>query len=659
MVRRDFGRYKIAEEIGRGAMGVVYRALDPAVGRSVAIKAINTGYLEGVGVRASEYLERFRREAEVAGSLSHPGIVKIFDLGPDFLVMEFVAGQSLATLLLGKVRLPPQRILRVVAEVAEALDYAHAHGVVHRDIKPANVMVQPDGSAKVMDFGLARIESSTLTAAGEILGSASYMAPEVVLGRPADARSDIFSLGVVSYEMMTGHRPFGGSSITVIIQNIVRTSPRPARQLNSYLPPAYDDIFAKVLAKEPDARYAAAADFASELNLRTWAEPESVATDVTVVGVPMLHAGDFEAPTLPKTPRPDLDRPGVDAGARTVLMQPGETPLAPAPPSGTAKTVVNLAATMPAAAPAPPSSAPPDRPAPPTAVLPAASPGEPAPPPAPSAPAGGISPRLLAALAAAAVVALLAVGAVGLWAYRVLIAGQGPPPTEAPATTLIATPPETAAPETTPATTLEAVETPAETPVPAEPAPPKPVAPALAPLTITSEPSGGRVTIAQRNRGTTPLTLKFAPGTLAVTIEKDGYRPFRRDVAVGAAGATLAARLEPLAAEPTPGKAAPAAVQAGDLVALGPDVTPPRRVSGDPPKLPDAAKSLKQSSSVLVEFVVDETGGVRDAKVLESAGAQIDAACLDAVRAWRYEPASTQGVKVKVAQRARFSFQSR
>jgi serine/threonine-protein kinase len=277
-VGAHFGRYKVAEELGRGAMGVVYRAQDPTIGRQVAIKVINERYLASVGVEAEEYFERFRREAEVAGSLSHRGIVKIYDLGPNYIVMELVEGQTLATLMHGRAKQHLSTVLEIVSQVAAALDHAHGKGIVHRDVKPANVMIEADGTVKVMDFGLARIDSSTLTAAGEILGSASYMAPELIVGRPASPQSDLFSLGVVAYELLTADRPFGGASVSAIIHSIVEKTPRPVHTLNLSLPPAYDEIFAKVLAKDPRSRYPSASAFADALVLKKWADRDPTIT---------------------------------------------------------------------------------------------------------------------------------------------------------------------------------------------------------------------------------------------------------------------------------------------------------------------------------------------------------------------------------------------
>jgi TonB family protein len=358
--RRDFGRYKIAEELGRGAMGVVYRATDPLLGRSVAIKAINQAYLENLGVSAAEYYQRFRREAEVAGGLNHPHIVKIFDLGPDYIVMELVEGESLRAVLRARTHFSLSRILEMVAQVADALDCAHAQGIVHRDIKPANIMRRPDGSVTVMDFGLARVESSTLTAAGEILGSASYMAPELVLGAQADAKSDIFALGVVAYELMTGERPFAGPSITSILYKIVQEPPPSAHGVDLNVPPDYDDIFAKVLAKEAAGRYQKAGDFASELTLKKWVDRDPVLTaraGAELVPGSVEEAGqepsvleELVPPVvLPEAKEPVAEEP---AAAATFIMQAPEAgTVAPAPseapaaaPNAQAETTVVLPA---------------------------------------------------------------------------------------------------------------------------------------------------------------------------------------------------------------------------------------------------------------------------------------------------------------------------
>ncbi len=642
MTRRDFGRYKIAEEVGRGAMGVVYRALDPVVGRTVAIKAINTTYLEAVGVKAAEYFERFRREAEVAGRLSHPNIVKIFDLGPDYLVMEFVEGQSLASMLHARTRLVPARILDVLVQVAAALDYAHQQGIVHRDVKPANLMIQSDGSAKVMDFGLARIESSTLTAAGEILGSASYMAPEVVLGRPADAASDIFSLGVVAYEVVTGHRPFGGSSITAIIHNIVRTKPRAAHDVNLRLPTEYDAVFDRVLAKDPGARYAKASDFASALARRSWEEQAGLSSGAGETGaysanrvdpgaqtMLTVEAGEIGTTTIPRgadteeIPAASLEPVEEEAPLGSLLETkppppatlPGSTTVTePAGPdlgtlarrvaaggvgasdvlAGDAKTVIMAPmAVPPAAAPGSPQSA--STPAP--ATPPPAGKAPTAPMPAPPIPASAKGPgtriekpapttnikSMLPAptqkgvplgliLGATLFVVIAVAGGLSYLAYRWLVQRAATPSPRTPAaeSTLEAAPAALVAPETTESPTEPPPEPPttlAEA-VP-ETMPPAPAAPATAALSISSEPPGARVSIGRKPRGSTPLRLRLPPGPLAVTLEKDGFKPWKQDIALTAAGLSLEARLEPLPRETVAPKPAtpptPAGVEKGEV----------------------------------------------------------------------------------------------
>ena len=182
MLPERFGRYEVIDEIGDGAMGRVYRAWDPGVNRVVAVKTVKSEYL--TRDTAAEYLKRFHREAQSAGGLNHPAIVRVFDLGDDYLVMELVEGRTLHRVIREAGRLAPEEVLRLLAPVADAVDHAHRAGIVHRDIKPANIMVQPDGQPKLMDFGVAKIEASVMTTAGQILGSPSYMSPEQIAGEP-------------------------------------------------------------------------------------------------------------------------------------------------------------------------------------------------------------------------------------------------------------------------------------------------------------------------------------------------------------------------------------------------------------------------------------------------------------------------------------------
>jgi serine/threonine-protein kinase len=256
-----FGRYEILAELGRGAMGIVYKARDPKINRVVAVKTIS---LAGQPPEEElEYRERFFREAEAAGRLSHPGIVTIFDVGEEpethapYIVMEFVAGQSLDKVLLGSDnnRLPPEVALQVTLELAEALDCAHGQGVVHRDLKPANILVTEDGHVKIADFGVAKLNLANQTSAGRVFGTPAYMSPEQLGGQAVDGRSDLFSLGVVLYTVLTGYRPFQGNSALTVAFKVVNRDPVPARVLDTELPPGLDYIITRAIAKDPSQRY--------------------------------------------------------------------------------------------------------------------------------------------------------------------------------------------------------------------------------------------------------------------------------------------------------------------------------------------------------------------------------------------------------------------
>jgi serine/threonine protein kinase len=255
-----FGRYEILAELGRGAMGVVYKARDPKINRVVAVKTVS---LSGQPPEEElEYRERFVREAEAAGRLSHPGIVTIFDVGEEpetrapYIVMEFVNGPSLEKLLAGDEHtLPLETALQLTLELAEALDCAHGQGVVHRDLKPANILITEDGHAKIADFGVAKLNLANFTLAGRTLGTPAYMSPEQLRGDTVDGRSDLFSLGVVLYTVLTGYRPFQGNSAATVSFKVVNRDPVPASVLDTDLPPGLDYIIARAMAKDPSQRY--------------------------------------------------------------------------------------------------------------------------------------------------------------------------------------------------------------------------------------------------------------------------------------------------------------------------------------------------------------------------------------------------------------------
>jgi len=258
--RERFGRYEILSELGRGAMGVVYKARDPKINRVVAVKTISlAGQLLEDEI---EYRERFVREAEAAGRLSHPGIVTIFDVGEEpethapYIVMEYVGGQSLDALLSQHGhKLPAEVAIQLALELAEALDCAHGQGVVHRDLKPANILLTEDGHAKIADFGIAKLNLPIVISTGRTLGTPAFMSPEQLNGEDVDGRSDLFSLGVILYTMLTGHRPFQGNSVVTISFRVVNRDPLPATLLDTELPPGLDYIISRAIAKDPALRY--------------------------------------------------------------------------------------------------------------------------------------------------------------------------------------------------------------------------------------------------------------------------------------------------------------------------------------------------------------------------------------------------------------------
>jgi eukaryotic-like serine/threonine-protein kinase len=253
------GRYEIVGELGRGAMGVVYKAMDPVIGRTVAVKTIRLSE-EGTGLSRPELLTRFQTEARAAGLLTHPNIVVVFDAGEEdglyYITMELVEGKSLQALLDGGHAFPLPRTLRIMEQTCSALQFAHECDVAHRDIKPANLMLTADDTVKVTDFGTAKIlQFGTVQQTAHVMGTPSYMSPEQVKGRAVDGRSDIFSLGVMLYEMVTGEKPFPGQSITTVIYKIVNEEPVPPRQIDPSIHPGISAIVMKALVKEPDQRY--------------------------------------------------------------------------------------------------------------------------------------------------------------------------------------------------------------------------------------------------------------------------------------------------------------------------------------------------------------------------------------------------------------------
>jgi len=297
------GRYEIVAELGKGAMGVVYRANDPMLNRMVAIKTINTEEAGHEGM--AEYEARFYTEAKAAGGLNHPNIIIIYDIGKSghlvYMAMEYIQGKELREMLGDDKPLPVAQAVDVAAQVAEGLAYAHQHQVVHRDIKPANIMITPEGRAKIADFGIARMRSSeTRTQTGVILGSPKYISPEQVVGKRADHRSDIFSLGVILYECITGSTPFNGEGLSALMYQITNHDPAPPSASNSQVPVMLDYIIAKVLAKGPEARYQSAADFANDLRECK----AQIETGQPGVGTGLITTKPIPAPLTAAAPMP-------------------------------------------------------------------------------------------------------------------------------------------------------------------------------------------------------------------------------------------------------------------------------------------------------------------------------------------------------------------
>jgi eukaryotic-like serine/threonine-protein kinase len=274
------GRYEIVGELGQGAMGVVYKATDPLIDRIVAIKTITLSLAQE---EREEYEGRFYQEAKAAGRLSHPNIVTIYDVGRSgdiaYIAMEFLQGRELRDILNDDKLLPVDQVLDIAAQVASGLSYAHEHDIIHRDIKPSNIMVGRDGHVKITDFGIARMASAGVrTQTGMVLGSPKYMSPEQVMGKLSDQRSDVFSLGVVLYEMLTGQPPFIGENVNAIMYQTLNAIPQPPKSLNAAVPEMLNFIVAKALAKDLENRYQNARDLAHDLRACRGTVPSSAVT---------------------------------------------------------------------------------------------------------------------------------------------------------------------------------------------------------------------------------------------------------------------------------------------------------------------------------------------------------------------------------------------
>jgi predicted Ser/Thr protein kinase len=391
------GKYEIRGTLGRGAMGTVYDGWDPLIARRVAIKTVPLP--ENPDPDTAEEIARFKREAQAAGRLTHPNIVGVYDYGETeglaYIVMEFVEGPSLKALLDKQERFALSDLRRVMEGLLGGLQFSHERGVVHRDIKPANIMLTREGQAKIADFGIARIEASSMTQAGTMLGTPAYMSPEQFMGQVVDARSDVYSAGVVLYQLLTGERPFDGG-LTAIMHKVLNTAPVPPSQLAVTAPVALDAVVLRAMAKRPEDRYPSAAAFAEAIRAALEVPAAAPAdAEATMVGSapprpapPPPQAAQPAAPSRPAAQaaaaKPSGSRlpllAGVAAAAVVVLVGGGWFLLRPAP------APAPLPAPVAASAPAPAklAEAPPAAPAPAPADT---QPSAPAPQAQPSAPA--------------------------------------------------------------------------------------------------------------------------------------------------------------------------------------------------------------------------------------------------------------------------------
>jgi len=342
---KQFGRYEVLEEIGSGAMGAVFKARDPMMDREVAVKTIHAAAL--IGPMADQYRERFTREARAAGRLAHPGIVTVFDAGVEgdtpYLVMEFVPGRTLDSVLSTGEHFPLEKVYEIGQQLAEALAYAHANGVIHRDIKPANVQLTGSPErAKIMDFGVAKLTQAQVTSTGTLLGTPAYMAPEQFTGMPLDGRSDLFSLGVILYWLATGDKPFTGDTITAVSYKIVHTEPIAPRQLNPGVPAPLEAIILKCLAKDPAARHQSGDELAADLAALRTGVPLPSSSGIRVSPPAGADPGSTisSAVTMPLGASAQMRRSGISAQANP-----------PAPPAATG----GVGRTAPPAVPRPPA----------------------------------------------------------------------------------------------------------------------------------------------------------------------------------------------------------------------------------------------------------------------------------------------------------------
>jgi TonB family protein len=626
------GKYDIVRELGRGAMGIVYEGVDPVIGRKVAIKTIRFDTLTNDREYAETY-QRFLREARSAGNLSHPSIVTIYEVGESegltYIAMEFIEGESLEARIAAGRRIPLDAVIALIAQLADALDYAHRHGIVHRDIKPANILIDRDERPRLVDFGIARVASSSLTQTNAVLGTPYYMAPEQIAGQPIDHRADLFALGTVLYEMLTLTKPFAGANVTTVIYKIMHVDPQPPREIDHTLPAGLDVIMRTALAKNPEQRFQSG----RELTLALRTHREAIGQDAT--------AGADMPAVLPSA---TIRIQAVPAAAAPAPVAEGALPAVPRPPAAPAAppTMAPGEAPVPAVLHPPPIDAvPPAAPIEPPVPLPPAVSAQPAAPATPAAkgarPAAPVQAsatdvrrkRLLAVVGAMMAVVAIVIVAL-LVAFR-----TGSPPQAKPgeggdsaAATEPATPAVPAPSATTSAAPAAVPPPPAAaggTVPPADPArAARPAVPAAVP---TSPPGAGRA------------------GKPAVVAGQGAAPP--RTTSKPAAPATELPQPPPLPPSEAPSSSRPAA-PTGRIYQMTEVDVKPAIVTTAPPVYPAEAARRRVEDVVVVKALVGEDGRVTDVQVLRgsSKDAAFDAAAIKAVRDYRFTPAQKKGKPV-------------
>jgi eukaryotic-like serine/threonine-protein kinase len=315
------GRYAVLERVGSGGMAEVYRARDELLGREVAVKVLSERFS-----RDRSFVERFRREAQSAANINHPNIVSLYDYGADggtyYIVMEYIDGQTIADIIHSEGPLLPERAAEIAADVAQALSRAHSTGLVHRDIKSSNIMLTSSGQTKVTDFGIARAlggdGEQTMTQTGMVIGTAAYLSPEQAQGNPVDPRSDVYSLGVVVFEMLTGRTPFGGDSPLAIAYKHVREEPPRPSSINPHIPESLDAITLKALAKNPDNRYSSAAEMREDLG--RYLNGQKVLATPLLADETMVAPAGTGTQVMPEAAYDDYDEGRKRGAGRYVLI---------------------------------------------------------------------------------------------------------------------------------------------------------------------------------------------------------------------------------------------------------------------------------------------------------------------------------------------------